>query len=242
MEPVAMFPLGTVLLPAMPLTLRIFEERYRVMLGRLLDDETPSFGVTLIERGHEAGGGDERFPFGTMARIARVAPGADDIVIVAYGDRRIRVREWLDDDPYPRALVEEVPELAWKDELAPLRDEVERSVRRVLARSTEYADGTWDASIPLSEDPLTSSWQLAGIAPLGPLDQHRLLQSPTTGALLRQTLDLVIEAEPLLTSASTDAAFDAALDDLLRADDTGPDDDEDTDGDASPGAGREPGE
>lgn len=224
-----MFPLGTVLLPAMPLTLRIFEERYRVMLGRLLDEETPSFGVTLIERGREAGGGDERFPFGTMARIARVAPGADDIVIVAYGDRRIRVREWLTDDPFPRAIVEDVPELAWKDELAPLRDEVERSVRRVLARSAEYADGTWDAGIELADDPLTSSWQLAGIAPLGPLDQHTLLQSETTGALLRQTLDLVIAAEPVLTAAAADTDLDAALRDLLRSED-GPDD---TDGDAS---------
>lgn len=224
-----MFPLGTVLLPAMPLTLRIFEERYRVMLGRLLDEETPSFGVTLIERGREAGGGDERFPFGTMARIARVAPGADDIVIVAYGDRRIRVREWLADDPYPRAIVEDVPELAWKDELAPLRDEVERSVRRVLARSAEYADGTWDAGIEISEDPLTSAWQLAGIAPLGPLDQHTLLQSETTGALLRQTLDLVIAAEPVLTAAATDTDLDAALRDLLR----GENDPDDADGDAS---------
>ena len=221
-----MFPLGTVLLPAMPLTLRIFEERYRIMLGRLLDDETPSFGVTLIERGHEAGGGDERFPFGTMARIARVTPGAEDIIIVAYGDRRIRVREWLDDDPFPRAIVEDVPELEWKDELAPLRDEVERSVRRVLARSAEYADGTWDAGIPLSEDPLTSAWQLAGIAPLGPLDQHTLLQSRTTGALLRQTLDLVIDAEPLLTAADTDSDFDAALHDLLSADEDDPPEDE----------------
>jgi Lon protease-like protein len=223
MEPVAMFPLGTVLLPAMPLTLRIFEERYRIMLGRLLDDETPSFGVTLIERGREAGGGDERFPFGTMARIARIVPGADDIIVVAYGDRRIRVREWLDDDPYPRALVEDVPDLEWKDELAPLRDEVERSVRRVLARSAEYADGTWDSGIPLADDPLTSSWQLAGIAPLGPLDQQTLLQSGTTGALLRQTLDLVIDAEPLITAAGADADFDAALLDLLGPDDEIPD-------------------
>ncbi len=222
-----MFPLGTVLLPAMPLTLRIFEERYRIMLGRLLDEETPSFGVTLIERGHETGGGDDRFAIGTMARITRVTPGAEDIVVLAYGGRRIRVTEWLDDDPYPRALVEDVPHLEWKDELRPLRDETERTVRRVLARAAEFSPTTWDPGIALADDPITSTWQLAGIAPLGPFDQQALLQSGTTGHLLRQTLDLVLDAEPGLTATATDEDFDAAIAALLRAEaDDDTDDDE----------------
>ena len=55
-----MFPLGTVLFPHTPLALRIFEQRYLMMLGRVLDDDEPSFGVVLIERGSEAGGGDQR--------------------------------------------------------------------------------------------------------------------------------------------------------------------------------------
>ena len=37
-----MFPLGTVLFPHTPLALRIFEERYLVMLGRLLDEDDPA--------------------------------------------------------------------------------------------------------------------------------------------------------------------------------------------------------
>ncbi|QEW00254.1 peptidase S16 [Microbacterium caowuchunii] len=223
MEPVAMFPLGTVLLPAMPLTLRIFEERYRVMLGHLLDLEEPEFGVTLIERGHEAGGGEERFTVGTMARITRITPGAEDIIVVAYGGTRIRVTEWLDDAPYPRAVVSALPSLEWKEELAPLRDEVEHSVRRVLARAAEFSDGTWDPGIDIADDPVTSAWQLAGIAPLGPLDQQALLQSRTTGELLGRTLDLVIEAEPTLTAAAADDDFDQALADLLGEGDDEPD-------------------
>jgi len=46
-----MFPLGTVLFPAMPLSLRIFEERYLKLLGDLISEESPEFGVVLIERG-----------------------------------------------------------------------------------------------------------------------------------------------------------------------------------------------
>ena len=80
-----MFPLGTVLFPHTPLALRIFEQRYLMMLGRVLDDDEPSFGVVLIERGSEAGGGDQRFSVGTMARILQVDPRADDLHVIAVG-------------------------------------------------------------------------------------------------------------------------------------------------------------
>ena len=215
-----MFPLGTVLLPAMPLTLRIFEDRYHAMMRDLLDRGQPEFGVVLIERGHEAGGGDARFGVGTMARLVRVVTGenTDDIGLLAYGSRRIRVSRWLEDDPYPRAVVEELPTLEWKDALTPLRDEAEHAVRRALARSAEYADPRWNADISLSEDRVTAAWQLAGIAPLGPIDQLKLLTSRTTGELLRQTLDLTLAAEPTLTAPDLDADFDAALAELLEED------------------------
>ena len=53
-----MFPLGSVLFPAMPLALRVFEERYLKLMGAILEDEPSEFGVVLIERGSEVGGGD----------------------------------------------------------------------------------------------------------------------------------------------------------------------------------------
>ena len=51
-----MFPLGSVLLPGVPIPLRVFEPRYLTLVGRLLDEQEaePEFGVVLIERGHEA--------------------------------------------------------------------------------------------------------------------------------------------------------------------------------------------
>ena len=58
MPVIPMFPLGSVLFPAMPLALRVFEERYLKMMGALLDAEEPIFGVVLIERGSEVGGAD----------------------------------------------------------------------------------------------------------------------------------------------------------------------------------------
>ena len=54
MAQLPMFPLGSVLFPYTPLPLRVFEPRYLTMIGHLLDDDDPQFGVVLIERGHEA--------------------------------------------------------------------------------------------------------------------------------------------------------------------------------------------
>ncbi len=200
MPATAMFPLNSVLLPHTPIALRIFEPRYLVMLGRMLDEEEPEFGVVLIERGHEAGGGDGRSMIGTMARIVQVEVGAEDMHLVAVGDERISVDRWLEDDPYPRAEVHALPVLEWDDALTPLRAEAELAVRRVLARAAEYGSVLWDPSTELSDDPVASAWQLAGIAPLGEFDRFRLLRSTTMGSLLRQTLDLTLDVEPLLTA------------------------------------------
>ncbi|MCR2812724.1 LON peptidase substrate-binding domain-containing protein [Microbacterium sp. zg.Y1090] len=199
-----MFPLGSVLLPYTPLPLRIFEPRYLTLIGRLLDEEDPQFGVVLIERGPEAGGGDQRSDIGTLARLVRVAPTATDLQVVAIGAERIRVERWLPDDPYPVADVSEVPPLEWSDALTPLRDEAEHIVRRVLARAADDENVRWDAETELSPDPVESSWQLAAIAPLGELDRFTLLQATTLGGLLRQIIDLTLDIEPLLTRPPAD--------------------------------------
>lgn len=191
-----MFPLGSVLFPFVAVPLRVFEPRYLTLVGRLLDEDEPGFefGVVLIERGSEAGGGDQRASVGTMARLVSAAAGADDLLIVGVGTRRFTVEDWADDDPYPRAEVSMLPDLEWSDALAPLRAEAEAVVRRVVAR---VAESESDADIELSDDPVAAVWQLAAIAPLGEYDRYTLLRSTSMGELLRQTIDLTLEAEEL---------------------------------------------
>ena len=174
-----MFPLGSVLFPHTPLLVRIFEPRYLTMLGRLLDEEDPRFGVVLIERGREVGGD------------------------------RFEVAEWLDDDPHPRARVDAVPELEWDDALTALRGEAEAIVRRVVARASGAESGgleivRWDADTPLSDDPVEAAWQLAALAPLGEFDRYSLLQSTTMGGLLRMIIDLTLDIEPVITAGTAD--------------------------------------
>src|SRR4029078_331611 len=70
-----MFPLGTVLLPHSTLPLTLCEDRYRALAETCLRGDG-RFGVVLIERGFEVGGGDSRFDVGTVARISDAAHAA----------------------------------------------------------------------------------------------------------------------------------------------------------------------
>ncbi|MEB0004736.1 LON peptidase substrate-binding domain-containing protein, partial [Cryobacterium sp. RTC2.1] len=185
-----MFPLGAVLFPHMPLHLRVFEQRYLVMMARVLDAETAVFGVVLIERGQEVGGGEHRFGIGTVARITQIEAPEGFVGVVAHGERRIEVLEWLDDDPYPQASVRELPELEWDDELFPLRERAERVVRRALALASEFTEQPWAPDVELSGDPAVAAWQLAAIAPVGPLDQIELLRSESMEALLTRLVEV----------------------------------------------------
>ncbi|MBF4562382.1 LON peptidase substrate-binding domain-containing protein [Microbacterium sp. VKM Ac-2870] len=193
-----MFPLGSVLFPRTPLPLRVFEPRYLQLMGELLDSDDPRFGVVLIDRGHETGGGDQRSGIGTFARLTTIAAGADALQVVAIGEDRFTVDRWLDDDPYPRAEVTVLPALEWNDALTPLRVEAEAIVRRVLGR---FPDAPWGAHIELSDDPLAAVWQIAAIAPLVEYDQQALLRATTTGGLLRQIIDLTLEVDEIWPGA-----------------------------------------
>ena len=53
MVEIPLFPLNTVLFPNMPLSLHIFEPRYKIMVEQCLSREEP-FGVALIQKGREA--------------------------------------------------------------------------------------------------------------------------------------------------------------------------------------------
>ncbi len=195
-----MFPLGSVLFPYMPLSLRLFEERYIVMLSRVLQDEASEFGVVLIERGQEVGGGEKRFEVGTVARIVQLEAAEGFIGLAAEGRARIAIDEWLDDDPYPRAIVRELPDLEWDDSLQPLRDRAEQLVRRTLAMASEFLDASWSPDVELSEDPVAHAWQLAAISPLGPLDQVALLGSDTMSELLEGIIEHTLGVELALAS------------------------------------------
>ena len=193
-----MFPLGSVLLPGGVLPLHVFEPRYRQLVKDCMATDEHEFGVTLIERGFEVGGGDVRTMVGTVARMMQVAELDDGrYALLTVGTRRIRVDQWLPDDPYPLADVEDWPDDDAHDESleADMSEAIAATwsrVRRMNALAAELGDVHAEVAAEISADPLVASYHLCSLAPLGPADQQRLLAAPSVRAridLLGQALD-----------------------------------------------------
>ena len=187
---IAMFPLNSVLFPYMPLRLRVFEERYLIMLAELLRSEDARFGVVLIERGREVGGGEECFSLGTIAEVTQLGAQEGFVGLIAQGSRRFKVTEWLNDAAHPRAEVSEMAELEWDDSLWRLREVTEQLVRRTLALASEFAENVWPSDVELSANPAAAAWQLAAISPITALDQLALLGSASFAELFAGVSEL----------------------------------------------------
>jgi len=193
-----MFPLGSVLLPSVFLPLHVFEPRYRELTHDCLAGDR-EFGVVLIERGSEVGGGDVRESIGTVAHILEAVEFPDGRwALGTVGTRRIRVRAWLDDDPYPRADVEDWDDPEATAELTALAVDVVAGLRRVLALRSELGDAVAAATHELSDDLVLASYQAAALSPFGPADHQRLLEAPTAEARLRQLGELLVDEEVAL--------------------------------------------
>lgn len=175
-----MFPLSSVLFPGAALPLRIFEERYRHLVADIMTGNR-EFGVVLISRGSEVGGGDERVSVGTLVDIEALSEiEGGQFALLARGIQRIRVHQWLEDDPYPRAVIERLPENVERI----TSERVEKSMsslRRARALLSELHD-TPPLPSELKIDMKSpgglaeAHWMLCTLAPFDAFDRQRLLE------------------------------------------------------------------
>ncbi len=94
-----LFPLGLVALPGELLPLHIFEERYKLMIGRCEETDT-EFGIVWLAE-------DGPRPVGCACAIERVVERAQDgrLNILTRATRPFRVIEEQDHLPYPAGVV-----------------------------------------------------------------------------------------------------------------------------------------
>lgn len=99
-ELIPLFPLSLVLLPAMPLPLHIFEERYKEMMGEVIPAQS-EFGIVLAKEGGIVN-------IGCTALVDRVLQRYSDgrLDLLAVGQRRFRINSLDEEKPYLRAEVE----------------------------------------------------------------------------------------------------------------------------------------
>lgn len=198
-----MFPLEVALLPDQDLPLRIFEPRYVALVQHCVDSGD-AFGVVLISRGREVGGDDARCDVGVLSRITEcVDQGANRYALSCRTGERIRVCQWLPDNPYPRATVQ-----LWPDEpgdavtSAQLRD-VEDKVIALFERIAEARGVVLPARDVLlgygetdADDAGQRLFTLASRIPLGAADRYSVLSAPSAAdrlAVFSEAVDAVAE-------------------------------------------------
>ncbi len=156
----------------------------------------PAFGVVLITQGREVGGGDTRSDVGALAHIASCADeGAGHYQLRVTVGERIRVLQWLADDPYPRAGIQ-----TWPDEPGPpvTSERIGQVVDRILALYQRVADiqgrrlraDALAVSDDVADDPARHLYALASRIPFGQADRYAVLAAPT----LAERVDVLTDA------------------------------------------------
>lgn len=206
-----LFPLHTVLFPGTPITLHIFEPRYRLMIEQCLQTGQP-FGVVLIREGREALGPlAQPHPVGCTAQITDVERLPNGHMnIVAVGRERFHIVELSYDRPYLVGTVEPFPPadpdqpetLAAAHQLRPW---VERYLA-ILSRALQ-SDSLDPAALP--DDPLALGYFAAALVQI-PADQKQSLLATRRAAQFLSDmrnvyrrevalLDVILERDRALT-------------------------------------------
>ena len=188
-EELRLFPLNVVLFPGMTMPLRIFEERYKLMIGECLDAKEP-FGVTLIQAGPEVGGAATPHRTGTTARITNVERLNDGRMNLAtLGERRFRIVDTVHQVPYLKARVHYLPEELGEvdqEELARLR-----GLFKEYLRGLASLQGGWVRQAHGPADPGALSHTVAHYMELPAMAKQRLLEIAFIGERIHYEVPLL---------------------------------------------------
>ncbi len=195
-ETLPLFPLNMVLFPGASLPLRIFENRYKVMIGECIEMKQP-FGVVLIKEGPEVGGTAQPHRVGTTARILKAEPRGEAMYsIQTVGERRFRIINIIDGNPYLKAEVEYMEEEATED-LGDLTHRVSDSLSEYLQLVVSFKKG-WIQTVDTPQEPLALSYAASQAVTYPPMVGQYLLQIQSVKERLERVLPLLGERTELL--------------------------------------------
>jgi Lon protease-like protein len=165
-----LFPLGLVALPSELIPLHIFEERYKTMIARCLEEES-EFGIVWLAE-------DGLRPIGCACEIAEVLERMPDgrINLVARGTRVFRIEERQDELPYPAGTV------AFLDDDEAPEPEVAASAHMAYADLVEQAT---DRTPEPGEIEAMSAYEMAATVEFGTEAKQGLLDLRSETARLK---------------------------------------------------------
>ncbi|MEB3120829.1 MAG: LON peptidase substrate-binding domain-containing protein, partial [Snowella sp.] len=183
-----LFPLPEVVLfPGRPLPLHIFEFRYRIMMNTILEDDR-RFGVLMID---PATG--EIANVGCCAEVLRFQRLPDDrMKMLALGQQRFRVLEYVREKPYRVGLVEWIEDEATNQDLRPLAKEVDRLLHDVVKLSAKLTDQPLELPDDIPVLPVELSYWVAGNLYGVASEQQTLLELQSTSERLQKEAEILI--------------------------------------------------
>ena len=174
-----LFPLRLVALPSELVPLHIFEDRYKAMIERCLEEPT-EFGIVCLD---EDGG--EMLETGCACEIAEVLERFDDgrVNLVARGTRAFRLTETQDDFEYPAGTVAFLDDLG--DEADPeLLAEVHEAYAELVREAT-------DKEPDPAEIAGMSAYRIAGTVEFALEAKQQLLETRSEAVRAEQLLRLL---------------------------------------------------
>jgi Lon protease-like protein len=167
-----LFPLGLVILPTEVVPLHIFEDRYKLMIGNCIDDET-EFGIVWLAD-------DGLREVGCTATVAQVLERMEDgrMNILVRGGRPFQLVRRIDDMPYPAGDVEFLDD----DDDADLDEELAAEARESYADLVELVTDERPAADQLAE---LSAYGMAATIELSPEPKQALLEERSEDARMR---------------------------------------------------------
>ena len=199
MPRIPLFPLNTVLFPHALLPLHIFEERYKLMINRCIDEQAP-FGVVLIRSGVAVGGAAEPYDVGSTARISRVQRLPDGRMnLITLGGRRFRIVSLDTSEAYLQAEVEFV-----ESEDADTTDAVDQAARVAALFGEQFrlklsSTGQWARTLDLPSDAGVLADFVAGQLDAPVPAQQSLLETLSVPERLRREAEILGDSIRQLT-------------------------------------------
>jgi Lon protease-like protein len=166
-----LFPLGLVMLPTELVPLHIFEERYKLMIGSCIENET-EFGIVWLAEGGLR-------EVGCTARVEQVLERMDDgrMNILVRGERPFQLVRRIEDMPYPAGDVEFLD-----DDDAVVDEELAAEARESYADLVELVTDERPATEQLAE---LSAYGMAATIELSPAPKQALLEERSEDARMR---------------------------------------------------------
>jgi Lon protease-like protein len=192
-----MFPLNTVLFPGVTVPLRVFEDRYRALVHRLLRIDDPAerlFGSVAIREGYEVGerGGQSVHRIGCLLQLTEVEKHDDGTFdIVAVGRSRLRLEGMDASGPFLSGTIDVIREA--DDDIDPALADAARRTFEAYREALSVIHGHDVLEGTLPRDPTYLSWSLAATCLLTLPDRQSLLEAESASIRLGMLITLLRE-------------------------------------------------